>query len=316
MTKAALSDEDFIRLFKEIGAEGISKQTGLNVRSVYKRRKAMEERIDTVIPAPSKIQWTTQYPVRMPLKIENGTVIVFSDAHYWPDIITTAHRGLLKLVRYIQPSHIVGNGDLFDGARASRHDRIMWESSPTIKQELEAVIDRLHELTEAAPKAKLLWTIGNHDSRFETALSKGVSEFEGVHGFALQDHFPLWDFAISIWINDDVIIKHRYKGGVHATHNNTAAAGKTIVTGHLHSLKVTPYSDYTGLRWGVDTGTLTDPSTDRPGGPQTNYNEDNPQNHRSGFVVLTFKDGILLWPEIAYVMNENQICFRGQVLNV
>jgi hypothetical protein len=316
MTKPRIPEEEFARLFTEIGAAGISKMYGIGIRNVYRRRANMEKNKSLVIPSPADAQWTTQYQVRLPVNIENGTILIASDAHYWPDVITTGHRGFVRLIKDLQPECVIMNGDVFDGARASRHDRIMWESSPTIKQELEAVTDRLHEVTKAAPKAKLYWTIGNHDSRFETALSKSVSEFEGVHGFALRDHFPMWQFATSIWINDDVVIKHRYKGGVHATHNNTVAGGKSIVTGHLHSLKVTPYSDYNGLRFGVDTGTLTVPSTDTPGGPQTNYNEDNPQNHREGFIALTFKDGVLLWPEIAYVLEEGKICFRGQVISV
>jgi hypothetical protein len=113
-----------------------------------------------------------------------------------------------------------------------------------------------------------------------------------------------------------VVVKHRFKGGIHATHNNTLWAGKTIVTGHLHSLKVTPLSDYNGTRWGIDTGTLADPASNTEGGPQFHYNEDNPQNHRSGFIVLTFKDGQLLWPEVCNVIDQNHVSFRGEVIRV
>jgi hypothetical protein len=89
-------------------------------------------------------------------------------------------------------------------------------------------------------------------------------------------------------------------------------SGKTIVTGHLHSLRVTPLSDYTGTRYGVDCGTLADPY-----GPQfTHYTEDNPVNWRSGFVVLTFYRGRLLWPEVVHVIDEGQVTFRGKVYEV
>jgi hypothetical protein len=108
-----------------------------------------------------------------------------------------------------------------------------------------------------------------------------------------------------------VIIKHRYKGGVHATHNNTVNAGVSIVTGHLHSLKVTPFADYNGNRFGCDTGTLAE--TD---GPQFTYAEINPSNHRSGFAVLNFFNGTLLWPELVHKFDEDQIEFRGEVIDV
>ena len=84
------------------------------------------------------------------------------------------------------------------------------------------------------------------------------------------------------------------------------------MTGHLHSLKVTPLSDYNGTRFGVDTGTLADPY-----GPQfTDYTEDNPTDWRSGFVVLTFRDSRLLWPEVVHVVAEGLAEFRGELLSV
>ena len=90
-------------------------------------------------------------------------------------------------------------------------------------------------------------------------------------------------------------------------------SGKTIVTGHLHSLKVTPFSDYAPRpRWGVDTGTLADPY-----GPQfRDYCEDNPVNWRSGFVVLTFHKGKLLWPELVHVFDDKHVEFRGELIRV
>lgn len=315
MAKSSLTDEDFIRLYLELGASGLSKYSGINERNIRRRRRLLEEKTATQILNPSEIKWSKSYPHRTPISIENGTIVAFSDAHYWPGVVTTAHLGLVEICKRLQPDYIIANGDVFDGARISRHDRIGWAQSPTVKQELEVCQDRLMEVNHAAPKAKLHWTLGNHDLRLDTYLSKQAGEMEGVLT-GLPQHFPHWEFSTSIWINGEVVVKHRYKGGDHATHNNTIRAGMTIITGHLHSLKVTPYSDYTGLRFGVDTGTLTDPASDKEAGPQTEYNEDNPQNHRSGFVVLTFKDGILLWPEIAYVLSERKICFRGQVINV
>ena len=128
----------------------------------------------------------------------------------------------------------------------------------------------------------------------------------------LSDHFTAWEKCWSVWLNENTIVKHRNKGGVHATHNNTVFSGVNIVTGHLHSLKVTPYTDYNGVRYGVDTGTLADIY-----GPQfENYLEQNPVNWRSGFAVLTFHDGELLMPELAIVHTESTIQFRGEVIDV
>jgi hypothetical protein len=107
------------------------------------------------------------------------------------------------------------------------------------------------------------------------------------------------------------MIKHRYAGGVHATYNNTLRAGVSMVTGHLHRLCVTPWSDYNGTRWGVDTGTL---SSFGPECQKFTYSEDNPMNWASGFGVLTFDGhGRLLPPELCMVIDGTAY-FRGRAV--
>jgi hypothetical protein len=159
----------------------------------------------------------------------------------------------------------------------------------------------------------LIWTLGNHDARFENRLAANAPQYEFVKGFTLKDHFPTWHPCWSCWPTDEVVVKHRWKGGIHATHNNTVNAGVSIVTGHLHSLKVTPFSDYHPYpRFGVDTGTLAD----RDGQQFINYLEDSPTNWRSGFAILTFHNARLLWPELVHKWDEGQVEFRGKVYDV
>lgn len=215
-------------------------------------------------------------------------------------------------IREMKPKAIINNGDAFDGASISRFPRIGWDSKPSVIEELKACKERLSEIEEAADGAKLYWPLGNHDSRFENRLAQNSPEYEGVHGFHLKDHFLEWAPCWSVWINGEVVIKHRLKGGIHATRNNTLNAGKTTFTGHLHQLKVTPLDDYNGTRWGVDTGTLAE-----PGGPQfVDYTEDGILDWRSGFAVATFYRGQLLWPELCRVMDNNLVDFRGTVIDV
>jgi hypothetical protein len=129
----------------------------------------------------------------------------------------------------------------------------------------------------------------------------------------LTDHFAKWKFSTSIMVNNNTIIKHRYHNGIHAAYNNALKSGTSIVTGHLHSLKITPWTDYNGTRYGVDTGTLCDVN-----GDQFEYSEDNPKNHRSGFAVLTYYEGKLMPPELCEVVNEDEglVYFRGSVIAV
>lgn len=314
-----VSDEDFIELWNRYkNSREIAKELGITQRAVMQRRRSMEFRYKIQLDSPDtrarfyKHLSPASHEHRKHLSVENGVVLVFSDAHFWPGVRTTAFRALVHFIEKLNPAAIINNGDCFDGASISRFPRIGWDSKPSVVEELKACAERLAEIEDVAKDAKLVWPLGNHDARFEMRLAADAPQYEGVKGFSLKDHFPKWEPCWSAWLNKNVVIKHRFKGGIHATHNNTVWSGKTIVTGHLHSLKVTPFDDYNGTRWGVDTGTLADAH-----GPQfVDYMEDNPANWRSGFVVLTFNDGELLWPEVVRVMSEGVVDFRGHLVGV
>jgi hypothetical protein len=262
---------------------------------------------------------------RKTLDVENGSVIIFSDAHYWPGEPSTAHRALLHLLNggiplgAIKPVAVVCNGDAIDGSAISRHPPIGWESCPSVKEELEVCQERLGEISNAVSSnspggvdVAKFWLLGNHDARFETRLAQVAPEFRDVHGIHLHDHFPDWQCGWSLFINGDVVIKHRIGGGAHAAYGNTIKSGLSTVTGHLHSQKVSPFTDYRGTRYGVDTGCLADPYHPAFQG----YLEDNPRDWRSGFCVLTFYNGSLLAPELVTVFDETHVQFRGAIHEV
>lgn len=312
-----MSEPDFIRMFKSLGPAKMASETGLSVRGIYSRRERIEARMGRQIDAPvnrfdNNTRAGVSHPKKIDIEIPDGYVLIGSDAHYWPDIVTTAHRAFVHLARKLKPKAVIMNGDVFDGASVSRHPPIGWEDQPTVVDEVGTCQKRLKEIRKAAKDAHLLWNLGNHDGRFETRLATVAPEFAKIHGVHLQDHFPDWEPSWSVWINDEVVVKHRFKGGIHATHNATLWAGKTMVTGHLHSLKVTPFSDYNGVRYGVDTGTLADIY-----GPQfADYTETNPVNWRSGFAVLKFVNGRLMWPQVCHVLEEGKVEFLGEVFDV
>jgi hypothetical protein len=316
-------DAEFIELWHtHKSAAVLAKVLDIEVSKVHKRRRSIERRHAIKLEAQhassndfSHLQTAHHHPQRYDLGILNGTIIVFSDAHFWPGIRTTAFKGLLHCIRNMQPHAVVNGGDAFDGASISRYPRIGWDSTPSIIEELKACSAALGEIEEAAKSARhnvvLPWCLGNHDSRYEARLAANAPQYEQVKGFALKDHFPAWKPCWSVW-NGNTVIKHRISGGVNATRANVLKAGTNTVTGHLHSLKVTPFDDYNGTRYGVDTGTLAEPT-----GPQfENYLEQGPTDWRSGFVVLTFVAGRLLWPEIVKVFEPEKIEFRGCVMDV
>lgn len=317
MAVAACTDAEFIELWKTHGGNRkVAEILGIAERNVAERRRSIERRHNISLVAAKGHRYKhlnpVEYAARRQLDVQNGTVLIFSDAHFWPGVRTTAFKALLMFIRELKPKAIINNGDAFDGASISRFPRIGWDSKPSVIEELKACKERLGEIEDVANGAKLYWPLGNHDARFENRLAQNAAEYEGVAGFHLKDHFTAWTPCWSVWINNEVVVKHRLKGGIHATRNNTLNAGKTTFTGHLHQLKVTPLDDYNGTRWGVDTGTLAD-----PGGPQfTDYLEDGFTDWRSGFAVATFHEGELLWPEVVRVKEFGKVDFRGCVLDV
>jgi hypothetical protein len=321
--QAKVSRDEFVDAWNRLGSvTKVAQFLKMEERSVHRRRRRIE--IDSNQPLVAFHEGAKAFAHMQPIKtalnkielgVLNQTIIVFSDAHFWPGEYTTAYKGLLWAIKELKPHVVVSNGDAFDGASISRHDPLGWSKTPSVIEELKAVQAHLGEIEEVAKEARhnvrLISTWGNHDTRFANKLAAQAPQYREVQGFKLEDHFPAWEFCWSVWPTSQCIIKHRYKSGIHAAHNNTASAGISICTGHLHSLKVTPYADYNGNRYGVDTGTLAEPY-----GAQFDYGEGNPLNHRSGFAVLTFKDGKLLWPELVHKWSETQVEFRGQIINL
>lgn len=316
MPTAVVGDKEFLEMVEQLGIHEVARKLKLGVRGVFARRRRLELKLNRGIdPPPGGYKpgpRFTEHKQRHHVSLRNGTVIVASDCHYWPGHVTTAHRALLAMCASLEPTVVVLNGDVLDGATISRHAPIGWEGRPTLISEIEACKERLSEIEKAAKGADLVWCLGNHDARFETRLATVAPEYARIHGVHLKDHFPKWRPAYSVWINNHTVIKHRWKGGVHATHNNTVQAGTSIITGHLHSAKVTPYSDYTGTRYGVDTGCIAEPYSEI----FVHYTEDSPVNWRSGFGVLTFKEHRLLQPELVLKFGNNAVEFRGQVIKV
>lgn len=320
-----LPEGDFINLFESLGPLELARKLGYkNTRAVFTRRQAIEKRLGIKIIAPKDtkalIRNDVENPVRLHLNIRDGEVLIGSDSHYYPGEVSTAHRAFVHFckTRKQKLKAVIKNGDELDGATISRHAPIGWEKRPSLIEEIDTVKERLGEIEKAIGAAcPLYWPLGNHDARFSTRLAHVAPEYARVYGVQLKDHFPFWKPCWSLFINEDVVVKHRIKGGIHATRNNALAAGKTVITGHLHSLKVTPLTDYTGTRWGVDCGTMMEPGIGEPWGSQVvNYTEDGPLDHRAGFVLLTFRDNELLWPEQIWVRKSGEVEFRGEVIKV
>lgn len=309
-------------LSKDIQQEAINAfaQAGGNMseaaRNLGMSRQTLMNRVDAakrngVAPLVTEPGWT--WPKERPLSIDTGTVVVFSDAHYQPGEPSLAHKALLSVIKDTKPRAVIANGDIFDGGSIGRHPPFGWNTRPTPVDELHACQERMGDIEQAVPKGcELVFTVGNHDIRWERTLATQAQEFRDLFGMRLEHHFSSWDIAWCAPINwsggHPVMVKHRYANGIHAAFNNSTKSGVTIVTGHTHCLEVKPIADYRGRRWGIQCGSLADLE-----GPAFEYTEQNPSHACSGFAVLTFRDGLLKPPELAEVID-GKCWFRGEIV--
>lgn len=320
-----LTDEQFIAAWRELGSpSAVANKFQMQIRGVAARRRTVETRYGIKLEATTHYRHSPDFqqaveplrsyiaPSRSNWDIKDGMCLVGSDFHLWPGQQGPMLRAFRHFISELQPKGVILNGDILDFPTISRHPPLGWERLPTAQEEIEYAQEYLHGLVKAAGrKALRAWTLGNHDARFEMRLAASAPQFVKVHGIHLHDHFPDWPRAMQVWINDLVVVKHRYKGGIHAAWNNVVHSGKTTVTGHLHSGQVRPFTDFNGTRYGVDAGCIADIYS-----PQFEYLEGNPRNWVSSFAVLTFHKGKLLFPELVTLWSENEVQFRGKIWRV
>jgi hypothetical protein len=316
-SRQTINDDEFAKLYSQIGGMKLAVRLKVTYGAVKQRRRAIEARHHIAINAPpSHAIPRIQYPHRTYVNIEDGLVLIGSDAHIWPGPKSPAMRGFIKLIKQLKPALVILNGDVMDFPQISKHDPLGWEHRYTVQEEIEAAVDAMHQIAMAAGRARKIWTLGNHDARFEKRLAVKVPEYAKLNGFHLKDYFPLWEPCWSAWINENsthpTVVKHRFRAGEHAPWNNVIKSGTNIVTAHLHSAKIYPFTSYTGTLYGVDCGCLADVQHKA----FVDYTEDSPKNWRSGFCVLNFVEGRLLQPQLALVHDEDHLDFCGELIGI
>jgi len=317
-----VSDEEFIDTWMRLQSGSlVAKELNLKVRSVLQRRRNIEKTYKILLPVATSSNNGVVQPASIKmvmserrdvnrLEIQNGSIIVGSDAHYSPGHISVAHRALCAVAAEISPVAVILNGDILDGGSIGRHSRQGWKKPPTVKQELEAVMDRLHEIEQAARGAKLMRTYGNHCMRFDAKLANLVPEYEGVPGMLLRDHIPGWKDSERIDINEDTVVIHDWHYGLHSGWNDVLKGGCNVITGHTHELSAKAHKGFKNTHYGIKTGMLADEYQS-----EFDYRLSKPGfNWQSGFVVLTWVNGMLLYPEFCAVRDDNNAYFRGKLV--
>ena len=265
--------------------------------STFQRRL---ERAQAADVRPRARGWT--YPRSLTLDVTDGAVLIGGDGHFWPGPVPAIWRTFCAVAKSVKPVAVILNGDMIDGTRISKHGRLRGQHAPRVVEELDAARENIAMLPRGVA---MFWTVGNHDQRVDIYLANQAPEMDDFAG-SLQDRFPGVKFGYAVTINDDVEVRHRMRGGMHAAWNNSLHTGRTIVTNHTHQLERKAIVNRRGRMWGIETGMLNEPHA-----PQFEYTEGQQTRWTAGFVLLTFKAGRLLPPELCETVDGTAY-FRGK----
>jgi hypothetical protein len=105
-----VTDEEFIEVWNQYNsASQVSKALGLTIRHTHSRRRDIESKHSIVLTAndarsPTFNITIPQNGVRVNVEMDDGVIMVASDCHYYPGIISTAHKAFVKLIPMLSPA--------------------------------------------------------------------------------------------------------------------------------------------------------------------------------------------------------------------
>jgi predicted phosphodiesterase len=268
----------------------IANDLGITERGAYMSRDSCQRALGIALPV-SRNASRDLFPQLDHITIEAPEVrlLIGSDWHIWPGYYSRAEEAFFKVLASETFDIILLNGDVTDQPQVSRHGPSAGIPVPRLQDEIAEAQVRVAEVARLARKrnrdCRLIWIFGNHDVRMWRYIANNAPEVGEMLTF--EDRFPQWEFSTSLDINNVVMIKHRWHGGLHAAYNNALRAGMTLVTGDTHRLSCLRWTDYIGVRYGIETGMLGDPR-----GPQFQYADNNPVNWCPGFAELLVTDEV------------------------
>ncbi len=310
-----VAEQEFVATWKRLGSPiKVSQALGLTIRHVYARRDRLAKRgivlhtADFGQPNIAYPEAALKFERKRDFEIINGTVIFFTDPHFYPDHNEKPLKDLCGLIRDLKPKAVICGGDALDGTQISRYDPTRgFHMPPDLKEQVDCMKASLGEVQKAAGKGCILaMTLGNHDTRLSRYLAVNAPHWKDMPGSKLEDYIPAWPLSWTIRLNKSAVIRHRNQPGM--LHLQAQKAGCHYIHGHTHNLNVHSTPQYYGFLYSVDGGSFADPNSDA-----FDYTED-AKPHIQGYVVMTYKDRKLMRPEIAEIDGKGVTEFRGSRL--
>ena len=176
-----------------------------------------------------------------PFEIKQIRILIISDLHF-PYQDNKAISLALDYGKEKKVDCIVLNGDIFDFATISRHEKD-WRSRNVV-QEFEAVKSFFKTLRAHFPKTKIVYKYGNHDERYEKFLYSKAPEIFDMPEFQLEIILKLGELKIDIVkdkrpiILGKLTVLHGHElfgmGGVNPARATFTKTMEDTLVGHYH----------------------------------------------------------------------------------
>jgi predicted phosphodiesterase len=196
-----------------------------------------------------------------------GKILILSDLH----IPYHSLSSIRLAIRYGKDQGVNGillNGDICDFYEVSRHDKD--PSKKKVVEEIHLTRAFLAELRRLFPSAKIVYKIGNHETRLERYVMKNAPALQGIEQLQLRELLHMRELDIDCVENNQLLnigqlaILHGNEfntggGGVNVARSLRLKAGANVLFGNFHKTQ----SDYStnihrSIHGGWSVGCLCD----------------------------------------------------------
>lgn len=246
---------------------------------------------------------------------------------------------LLRIIKDVRPSRVIGNGDNIDFPEFSTKFRL----TPAFARTSQAAIDRKTlfnaELRAAAPEAELDEIEGNHELRVANLLLDNAKAAFGLRQGGKPESWPVMSYqnltrmddfgmtyhpgypASKVWINDRVKVIHGTFTGPTAAQKYLSTEKVSVIVGHDHrrfwAEKTTEDVDGPRVQFAMSAGCLADLGGNVPATRQGMSTSGRPirstEAWQQGCIVLTYREGDgEFWPEMV-PFHAGRAMYRGKI---
>jgi len=176
----------------------------------------------------------------------------------------------LSYARDYQPTHIVLNGDIIDAQEISSHPKDK-HNPITFQDEINEARQFLRVLRHDHRKAKIVYTMGNHEHRLERYLTAHAPELASVEALALDELLELQAHGIE-FVDQRCKVQigpfEVFHGSIirkdagNSVRGHMTRRGGSVAMGHTHRMGIVAKTDRNGVHWGIENGHLSDPDPD------------------------------------------------------